>query len=51
MSDIENRRRIEALERDVAEMKSTILKLQGANDVLNKRILEEIKKVQRSGVL
>jgi hypothetical protein len=51
MSDTENRRRIEALERDVADMKSTILKLRGANDVLSKRILDEIKKAQRSNGL
>lgn len=51
MSDIENRRRIEALENDVAKMKETILKLRGANDVLGKRILDEIKKAQRSSVL
>lgn len=47
--------RIEVLERKVAAMKTVmdaqqqaILKLQGANDVLSKRILEEIKKANRS---
>jgi len=39
---------VEALKAAVAAQQEAIMKLQGANNVLSKRILEEIKRANRS---